>query len=72
MLAKELKAGDQYRDENGTVQITVVLAAEPELPNPVSGVPQVGVGVKFRDGGHSRRWFDADAEVPYTRPEGDS
>lgn len=72
MLAKELKAGDQYRDADGRVQITVALAARPDLTNPISGVPQVVVGVEYADGGHSRRWFDADAEVPYTRPEGDS
>lgn len=69
MLARELLKGDVYCDTDGTVQVTVLSDATPDGFNPVTGVPQIHVGVEFRDGGHSPRWFDADAEVPYTRPE---
>jgi hypothetical protein len=69
MLAKELQPGDQYRDDSGRVQVTVILGAKPDGINPLTRKPQVHVGVEHADGGHSPRWFDADDEVPYTRPE---
>jgi hypothetical protein len=68
MLAKMLKAGDEYRDLDGVVQVTVILDAQPDGINPVTGKPQVVTGVRYRDGSNLR-WFDADDEVPYTRPE---
>lgn len=69
MLAKELKAGDEYCDREGAVQITVLFDAKPDGVNPENGKPQVVTVVRYRDGGNSLRWFDADADVVYTRPE---
>lgn len=72
MLAKNLKAGDQYRDLDGNVQITVILDAKPDGINPANGKPQVVTGVRFRDGGSTLRWFDADDNLAYTQPEGEA
>lgn len=67
MLAKDLRAGDEYRDENGLVQITIRTDATSAGFSPANGARQVHVGVEHADGGHSPRWFDAEAEVPYVR-----
>jgi hypothetical protein len=69
MLAKELQAGDEYRDADGNVLITILTDAVSEGVNPVNGKLQVYVGVRHADGGHAPRYFDADDEVPYTRPK---
>ena len=69
MQAYELCAGDEYRDGDGTVQMTVIFGAKADGDSPVTGKPQVVVAVRYRDGGANLRWFDRDAEVPYTRPE---
>ena len=72
MLAKDLRQGDQHYDEDGKLQITVLTNAMPEGINHENGKPQIYVGVAFADGGHSPRYFDADAEVPYVRPYTDA
>lgn len=69
MQAHELRAGDEYRDVDGTVQMTVILDPKADGDSPVTGKPQVVVAVRYRDGGANLRWFDRDAEVSYTRPE---
>lgn len=68
MKASELRAGDEYRDADGTVQMTVILDAKADGVDLDTDKPQVVVGVRYRDGGANLRWFDAEAEVPYTRP----
>lgn len=68
MKAHELRAGDEFRDANGTVQMTVLLDAKADGDSPVTGKSQVVVGVRYRDGGANMRWFEAEDEVPYTRP----
>jgi hypothetical protein len=68
MKAHELREGDEYRTESG-VQITVIRDAVEDGVSTTSGVMQVCVIARFRDGGTAPRWFDADDEVPYTRPE---
>lgn len=70
MLAQELQAGDEYRTHlDGTVEITVIQDAKPDGINPLTGKTQVCAIVRFRDGGLAPRWFDADDDVDYIRPE---
>ena len=67
MKAHELRKGDEYRDGEGITQMTAITNASADGTH--EGKPQIVVTVRYLDGGANLRWYDADAEVPWMRPE---